>query len=78
MPGEWGVESVSSEALYEASREETGAAIPLQGPLVPAVLTLLVHKDNVTFLQLDLCLALGRVRDHHTVPGGGGNRYHIG
>lgn len=61
---------MSSEALYKASWEETGAAVPLQGPLVPAVLTLLVHKDNVTFLQLNLCLTLGRVRDHHAIPGG--------
>lgn len=56
-----GVESMSSEALDEAAREEARAAIPLQGPLVPAVLTLLVHKDNVAFLQLYLCLTLGWV-----------------
>lgn len=50
FPGVLGVESASSEVLDEAAREEACAAIPLQGPLVPAVLTLLVHKDNVTFL----------------------------
>lgn len=61
LPGEHGVESMSSEALDEAAREEARAAIPLQGPLVPAILTLLVHKDNVAFLQLDLCLTLGWV-----------------
>lgn len=71
----WGARS---EALHEAAREKARAAIPLQGPFVPAVLTLLVHKDNVTFLQLDLRLALGRVRHHHAVPGGGGDRQHGG
>lgn len=71
LPGEWSVESLSSEALDEAAREEARATVPLQGPLVPAVLTLLVHKDNVSLLQLYLCLALGRVRDHDTVPEGG-------
>lgn len=71
LPGEWRVESLSSEALDEAAREEARAAVPLKGPLVPAVLTLLVHKDNVSLLQLYLCLALGWVRDHDTVPEGG-------
>lgn len=70
LPSALGVESMSSEVLDEAAREEARAAVPLQGPLVPAVLTLLVHKDNVAFLQLDFRLALGRVRDHHAVPGG--------
>lgn len=68
--GEWLVESLSSEALDEAAGEEARAAVPLQGALVPAVLTLLVHKDNVSLLQLYLGLALGRVGDHDTVPEG--------
>lgn len=59
--GEQGVGSASSEALHKAAWEETSAAVPLQGPLVPAVLTLLVHKDDVAFLQLNFRLALGRI-----------------
>lgn len=66
----------SSEALHKAAWEESGAAVPLQGSLVPAVLSLLVHKDDVTFLQLNLRLTLGRVGDHHAVPGG--DRHHTG
>ncbi|CAK7297171.1 hypothetical protein VULLAG_LOCUS5962 [Vulpes lagopus] len=58
---EQGVGGRSSEALHKAAWEETGAAVPLQGSLVPAVLSLLVHKDDVTFLQLNLRLTLGRV-----------------
>ena len=56
----WGA-GTASEALHKAAREEASAAVPLQGPLVPAVLTLLVHEDHVSLLQLDLCLTLGRV-----------------
>lgn len=63
-------ESTASEALHEAAWKEPRAACPLQGPLVPAVLALLVHKDDVSLLQLNLCLALGRVRHHHAVPEG--------
>lgn len=59
--GAWGVGSVSSETLHKAAREEARAAVPLQGPLVPAVFSLLVHKDYVAFLQLNLGLALGRI-----------------
>lgn len=61
--GDW-----SSEALDKAPGEEARPAIPLQSPFVPAVLTLLVHKHNVTFLQFDLCLALRGVWDHNAVP----------
>ena len=56
----WGA-GRASEALHKAAGEEASAAVPLQGPLVPAVLTLLVHEDHVSLLQLDLCLTLGRV-----------------
>lgn len=33
----------------------------MQGALVPAVIALLVHVDNVTNAQLELVLAIGRV-----------------
>ena len=56
----WGA-GTASEALHEAAGEEARAAVPLQGPLVPAILTLLVHEDHIPLLQLDLCLALGWV-----------------
>lgn len=56
----WGA-GTASEALHEAAGEEARAAVPLQGPLVPAILTLLVHEDHIPLLQLDLCFALGWV-----------------
>lgn len=59
---------LSSETLDEAAGEQAGAAGALEGAFVPAVLSLLVHEDDVAFLQLDLGLALWRVRHHHAVP----------
>lgn len=58
------------ETLHKAAGEEARPAGALKRPLVPAVLTFLVHKHNVAFLQLDLGLALRRIRDEHTVPEG--------
>lgn len=47
---EAGHEPWPSEALHKAAWEEPRAAIPLQRPLEPAVLMLLVHEDDITFL----------------------------
>lgn len=66
-----------SEALDEAPWEEARAASSLQGPLVPAIFSLLVHKDYVPFLQLNLCLALRRVGDHHAIPGRRGGEVQV-
>lgn len=49
----------SSEALHKASREEACAAIPLQSPLVPAILALLVHEDDVTLSSISASLCGG-------------------
>lgn len=56
------------ETLHEAAGKEARPAGALKRPLVPAVLTFLVHEHDVALLQLDLGLALRRVRDEHTVP----------
>lgn len=56
-----------SEALDEAAGEKAGASGALQGSLIPAVLTLLVHKNDVALLQLDLGVALGRIRHHGAI-----------
>lgn len=55
--------------VYEAAGEQPGPAVPLQRAFEPAVLSLPVHKHNVSLLQFQLCLALGRIRHHHPVPG---------
>lgn len=55
--------------VYKAAREQTGPAVPLQRAFEPAVLSLSVHKHNVSLLQFQLCLALGRIGHHHPVPG---------
>lgn len=57
-----------SDAVDEAAGKEACPAIPLERAFEPAILTLLVHKHNVALLQLQLSLALWRVRHHHTVP----------
>jgi len=56
-----------SDAVHEAPGEESGAAVPLQGALEPAVVPLPVDEDHVPFLQLQLRLALRGVGDHHAV-----------
>lgn len=58
----------SSEALNEAAGKQARLPRPLQGAFVPAVLPLLMDKHHVPFPQLDLCLALGRVGHHYTIP----------
>lgn len=58
----------SSEALDEAAGKQAGLSRPLQGAFVPTVLPLLMDKHHVPLPQLDLCLALGRVGHHHTIP----------
>lgn len=55
--------------VHEAAGEQPGPAVPLQRAFEPAVLSLPVHKHNVSLLQLQLRLALGRIRHHHPVPG---------
>ena len=40
----------------------------MQGALVPAVVALLVHVDNVANAQLELVLAVGRVRSDAPEP----------
>lgn len=55
--------------VYKAAGEQTGPAVPLQRAFEPAVLSLSVHKHNVSLLQFQLCLALGRIGHHHPVPG---------
>lgn len=57
-----------SDAVDEAAGKEARSAVPLERAFEPAVLTFLVHEHNVTLLQLQLSLALRRVRHHHTVP----------
>ena len=52
----------------EAAGKQPGPAVPLQRAFIPAVLSLPVHKHNVSLLQLQLRLALGRIRNHHPVP----------
>lgn len=60
----------SSDVLHEAPREEPGLPVPLQRALEPAVLPLPVHEHDVALLELQLCLALRRVGDHHPVSAG--------
>lgn len=57
-----------SDAVDEAAGKEARSAVPLERAFEPAVLALLVHKHDVAFLQLQLSLALWRVRHHHAVP----------
>lgn len=62
----WSV-SESLEALNEAAGEKSGAAGALQGSLVPAIVTLLVNKNDVALLQFDLSIALGRIRHNRAI-----------
>lgn len=64
----WALAFSSSEALDEAAGKQAGLSRPLQGAFVPAVLSLLMHEHHVPFPQLDLCLALGWIGHHHTIP----------
>ena len=57
-----------SDVLHEAPGEEPRLPVPLQRALEPAVLPLLVHEHDVALLELQLCLALRWVGDHHPVP----------
>lgn len=57
-----------SDAVDEAAGKEARSSVPLERAFEPAVLALLVHEHNVALLQLQLSLALRRVRHHHTVP----------
>lgn len=60
--------SHKSDAVDEAARKEARSTVPLESSFEPAVLALLVHKHYVSFLQLQLSLALRRVGHYHTVP----------
>lgn len=62
------VKRAGSDALHKTAREEAGFPVPLQGPLEPTILALLVHEYNVTILQFQLSLALRRVGHDHSVP----------
>lgn len=57
------------DAVYEAAREQSGPAIPLQRSFEPAVFPLSVNKHNVSLLKFQLGLALGRIRYHHPISG---------
>lgn len=63
-----------SDVLHEAPGEEPRLPVPLQRALEPAVLPLLVHEHDVALLELQLCLALRWVGDHHPVPARGKQR----
>lgn len=67
-----------SDAVDEAAGKESRTAVPLERTFEPAVLALLVDKHDVAFLQLQLSLALWRVRHHHTVPAQEHHRQHVG
>lgn len=56
------------EALHEAAGEQACPAGALESAFEPAVFSLLVHKHDVSLLQLDLCFTLRGVRHNHTVP----------
>lgn len=58
-----------SDDVYEAAREQSGPAVPLEGSFEPAVLSLPVDKHYVSLLQFQLCLTLRGVGHHHSVPG---------
>lgn len=58
-----------SDAVDKAAGKEASPAVPLERAFEPAVLALLVHEHDVALLQLQLGLALWRVRHHHAVPG---------
>lgn len=60
--------SSASDDVDEAAGEQPGPAVPLQRAFEPAVLSLPVHKHDVSFFQFQLCLALRRIRHHHPVP----------
>lgn len=77
-PGGLGAGRVAdaSDDVHEAAGEEAGAAVPLERALEPAVLALPVDEHNVSLLQLQLRLTLGRVGHHHPVPDGGNIRLH--
>lgn len=60
--------SESSEALDEAAGEKAGAPGALQSSFIPPVVTLLVNKNDVALLQLDLGVTLGRIRHHGAIP----------
>lgn len=64
-----------SDVLHEAPGEKPCLPVPLQRALEPAVLPLLVHEHDVALLELQLCLALRRVGDHHPVPAVGKQRW---
>lgn len=61
-----------SDAVYEAAREQSGPAVPLEGSFEPAVLPLPVDKHYVSLFELQLCITLRGVGHHHSVPGGRG------
>ncbi len=65
----------SSEALDEAAGKQARLPRPLQGAFVPAVFPLLMDEHHVSFPQLDLRLALGRVGHHHAIPATHGDSY---
>lgn len=58
----------ASDAVHEAAREQAGPAVALQRAFEPAVLPLPVHEHDVALLELQLGVALRRVRHHHPVP----------
>lgn len=58
-----------SDDVYEAAREQSGPAVPLECSFEPAVLSLPVDKHYVSLLQFQLCLTLRGVGHHHSVPG---------
>lgn len=56
------------DAVHKAAGEQSSPAVPLQRAFEPAVFPLPVNKDDVSLLQLQLSLALGRIRHHDPVP----------
>lgn len=55
------------DTFYKAAWEQASFSIPLQCAFEPAIFTLFVNKNNISFFKLQLCFTLRRVRHHNPV-----------